>query len=194
MQDAQAFESPYRRSVALVALGMLILGIAFGGCQTAPEQPSVDELFTEGIVTEVQEVAPGEWKISDERVVPDSNASEVIARGLDGRTDTFGLAEWRSGETAVAATDSTSLARQERRSSISPLLLYGLFAYRMGGFSSGFRPNPGAYVNQSAYNRVQSGAGQRVSTAVNRRPVAAPRTGRTGYGARRMGGGRGFGG
>ena len=148
----------------------------------------VDELFAEvnqGVVTELTEVAPDEWRIADERVVGDSARSKIIATGLDGVTDTFALGEIGDAD-AVASADSTSSRRARRRSYFTPILFYGLFGSRFGrsyGYASA-GPRPSAYVNPTAYNRVQSTAGSQLRTA---RPGGSskPSSSRTGYGSGR---------
>ena len=77
--------------------------------------------FTEGVVTELEEVAPNDWRIADETVVPDSNASRVIARGLDGMSDTFTLAEIQNTSTPAGTQDSTYQRRYRRRSGFSTI-------------------------------------------------------------------------
>lgn len=153
--------------------------------------------FTEGVVTEVEEVAPNDWRIADERVVPDSNASRVIARALDGSSDTFSLAEVQRMETQTGAQDSTSQRRYRSHSGFSTILLYGLIGNRMGAFSQGISPNASAYKNQSTFNRVQNSAGMRLNRTGRSTTVASPKGGRSGFGSKsgaRSGGGRSFGG
>ena len=169
---------------------MIAAALALGACGSpANRGQDVDELFEEvnqGVVTEVTEVAPDEWRIADERVVDDSTRSRVIARGLDGVTDTFTLDELRRRD-ALAAADSTGAnQRQYRRSGFfTPILFYGLFGSRFGrsfGAGAGVGPRPGAYVNASTYNRVQNTAGTRLRTPGS---SSRPSGGRSGYGAGR---------
>lgn len=170
--------------VALVAAAL-----ALGACGSPADRGGdVDQLFADvnqGVVTELREVAPGEWRIADERVVGDSTASRVIAAGLDGTTDTFALDEIGDAG-ALAAADSTDQRRYRRRATFLPILFYGFFGSRFGrryGYA-GAGPRPGAYVNAGAYDRVRSTAGQQLRTA---RPggSARPTTSRTGYGSGR---------
>ena len=170
---------------------LVAAAFALGACGSpANRGEDVDRLFedvNQGIVTEVREVAPDEWRIADERVVDDSTNSRVIATGLDGVTDTFTLEELRQRD-GLAAADTTggNGQRQYRRSGFfTPILFYGLFGSRFGrsfGRPSGVGPRPGAYVNQSAYNRVQSTAGSRLRAPGS---SARPSGGRSGYGAGR---------
>ena len=176
--------SVWRRipEAAVVSAALFAASACGGGVERVP----VVE-FTEGVETEVQEVAPNEWRIADERVVPDSNASRVIARGLDGTVDTFGLAELTASGAAPAAQDSTSQTRYRRRSGFSTILLYGLIGNRLGAARQGITPSPRAYVNQNAYNRVQSTAGTRLNNTGRRTTVSRPAGGRSGYGGGRSG-------
>ena len=163
--------------------------LALGACGSpANRGQDVDGLFEDvdqGVVTELREVSPDEWRIADERVVEDSLQSRVIATGLDGVSDTFTLDELRA-QGAVAAADTTVAdTRHRRRGFFTPILFYGLFGSRFGrsyGRNSGVGPRPGAYVNQSAYNRVQSTAAPRLRTPGS---SARPSGGRSGYGAGR---------
>jgi len=166
------------------------------GCGSNVERVPV-VAFTEGVVTELEEVAPNDWRIADETVVPDSNASRVIARGLDGMSDTFTLAEVQSAGTLAGTEDSTTQRRYYRRSGFSTILLYGLIGNRMGSYRSGIKPNVNAYKNQSTYNRVQKSAGTRLNRT-GRATMSGPKGGRSGFGGKTGGakssGGRSFGG
>ncbi|MFK8057260.1 MAG: hypothetical protein AB8F78_14145 [Saprospiraceae bacterium] len=148
--------------------------------------------FTEGVVTEVEEVAPNDWRIADERVVADSNASRVISRALDGSIDTFSLAEVQNTAAPVGTQDSTSQRRYRHRSGFSTILLYGLIGNRMGAYNRGITPNARAYKNQGTYNRVQNSAGTRLNSSGRSRTISRPSSGRSGFG--KSGGGRSYGG
>ena len=174
--------------VAVVSLALFL-----ASCGSNVERVPV-VAYTEGVETEVTEVAPNDWRIADERVVPDSNASRVIARGIDGSVDTFSLAEVQNTATPTT-TDSASNSRYRRRSGISSILLYGLIGNRMGAYRQGITPRPNAYVSQTAYNRVQNTTGAQLSRTGRRTSVAAPRGGRSGYGGSTGGrSGRSYGG
>lgn len=148
--------------------------------------------FTEGVETEVEEVAPNDWRIADERVVPDSNASRVISRALDGSVDTFSLAEIQNPDDTTVGQDSVSQSRNRHRSGFSTILLYGLIGNRLGAYNQGITPNASAYKNASTYNRVQNTAGSRLNNSGRSMTVSRPKTGSSGFG--RSSGGRSFGG
>lgn len=184
------FPTPWRRSAeAALATAALLTGAA---CGSNVERVPVVQ-FTEGVETELTEVAPNDWRIADERVVPDSSASRVIAKGLDGLTDTFALAELRDPGGAAAA-DSVDERRYRRRSFFTPILLYGLIGNRLGGYRSGATPRPNAYVNRGTYDRVQRTAGTRLTATGRRTTVSRPAGGRSGYGSGAGRSGRSFGG
>lgn len=151
--------------------------------------------FTEGVETEVEEIAPNDWRIADERVVPDSNASRVIARGLDGMVDTFSLAEVQSKGTLAGTEDSTTQSRYHRRRGFSTILLYGLIGNRMGAYNRGISPKASAYKDAGTYNRVQNSAGARLNSS-GRRTMSGPKGGSKGFGRSSSGrsSGRSFGG
>jgi len=148
--------------------------------------------FTEGVETEVEEVAPNDWRIADERVVADSNASRVIARGLDGLSDTFSLAEIQSVSTLAGTEDSTTQRRYYRRNGFSSILIYGLIGNRMGSYRNGVKPNVNAYKNKGTFDRVQKTAGTRLNSTGRNTMSGSPKSGRSGFG--RSGGGRSYGG
>ena len=182
--------SPWRRAAeaALVSVAL----VALPACGSNVERVPVVQ-FTEGVETELTEVAPDDWRIADERVLPDSNATRVIATGLDGVADTFALAELTGARVAgESVPDSTEQRRYRRRTFFSPILLYGLIGNRLGGYRSGFTPNPSAYVDRGTYNRVQNTAGTRLQSSARRTTVTRPSSGRSGFGSGRSG--RSFGG
>ena len=178
----------WRRRVPAAALAAVLLGAP--ACGDNVERVPVVR-YAEGVEAELREVAPDEWRIADERVVPDTNDTRVIATGLDGVSDTFALAELR-GQPAGALADSTERRRTRRRSSFGPVLLYGLIGNRLGGYRIGAAPRAAAYVDRGTYERVQSGAGARLSRGARRTTVARPAGGRSGYGG--GAGGRSYGG
>lgn len=190
MHANQSQNPGWRRGAEAALLSAALL--ALPACGSNVERVPVIR-FTEGVETELTEVAPDEWRIADERVVADSSDSRVIARGLDGIADTFALAELRTDpSTAAPPSDTTDQRRYRRRSFFSPILLYGLFGNRLGGYRTGVTPRPAAYVNRRAYDRVQSTAGTRLNRTARRTTVTRPSSGRSGYGSGRSG--RSFGG
>lgn len=148
--------------------------------------------FTEGVETEVEEVAPNDWRIADERIVPDSNASRVISRALDGSVDTFSLAEIQQADASTVGQDSTSQHRYRRRSGFSSILLYGLIGNRMGSYNQGITPRPNVYKDQNTYSRVQNTTGARLNKSGRSMTISRPKAGSSGFG--RSSGGRSFGG
>ena len=137
----------------------------------------VTERPTEGLITTVVEVAPEDWKIEDEVVVPDPADSRIIAKYQNGAIDTFTL------EQAKLMTDNNA---NRQGMSIAQVAGYGLMGYWLFGRSMGsYRPRSSAYVNQSTYNRVNQNAGQRLNSTARRTTTSRPRTGNSGYGGNR---------
>ena len=180
-------------STSLLGAAALAGGVAFlASCGSNTVDVPV---YTQGVETEVVEMAPGDWRIADERVVADTADTRVIARGMNGVVDTFAYAELSREPVAPAtANDSTASSRYYRRRGFGTILLYGLIGNRLGGYNQGITgPRANAYVSRDAYNRVQNGAGQQLrSTARTITRPKAPSAGRSGYGSGRSG--RSFGG
>ena len=172
---------------------LVVAAVGIGGACTTSTQPSVDEVFeayTEGVVTEVVEVAPDEWRIADERVVADTNATSLVARRLDGSVDTISGA-------ALDNLASQAEPEQQRANGgfgLGSLLLYSYLGRRLfAGSARGYAgPSSQAYVNNGTFNRVQQSTGQRLNATSRTRTVSRPAGGRSGFGSGRSG--RGFGG
>ena len=172
---------------------LVVAAVGVGGACTTSSQPSVDEVFdayTEGVVTEVVEVAPDEWRISDERVVADTNATSLVARPLDGTVDTIRGA-------ALDNLANQAQPEQQRANGgfgLGSLLLYSYIGGRLfGGGARGYAgPSSQAYVNNNAFTRVQQTTGQRLNATSRTRSVSRPAGGRSGFGSGQSG--RSFGG
>ncbi len=172
---------------------LVVAAVGIGGACTTSTEPTVDEVFeayTEGVVTEVVEVAPDEWRIADERVVADTNATSLVARRLDGTVDTISGA-------ALDNLANTAQPEQQRAGGgfgLGSLLLYSYLGRRLfAGSARGYAgPSSQAYVNSGTFNRVQQTTGQRLNATSRTRTVSRPAGGRSGFGSGRAG--RGFGG
>lgn len=166
-------------SASLIA----VLGIT--SCSGSSEQTV--ELPAQGLITTVAEVSPKEFKIEDETTIPDTSSSLIIAKYLDGKVDTFTLAEARliqqqggSGGHSMAGPIMTAAGA-------------GLLGYMLGR-SMSRPPVPSAYTNQQTYNRVNQTAGARFNTGTSRatRPTMNSSKSSRGFGGGRSS--RGFGG
>ena len=151
--------------------------------------------FTEGVETDLEEVAPNDWRIADERVLPDSNDTRVIARGLDGVVDTFSYAQLTDSTATVASAENPDEERRyRRRSYFGPILLYGLIGNRLGAYRRGITPRANAYTSPRTYDRVQNTTGARLANSGRRTTVTRPAGGRSGYGRSGGSSGRSYGG
>lgn len=168
--------------------GVLLLAVfAFFlvSCGGSSEPEMVTETTvvpTEGMITTLQEVKEGEFKISDEQVAPTPADSRVIANYLDATSDTFTVQEIQVLAAAPVAADSTS--RRRPYSGLLRAASYGLMGYMMGRSMSTHRPSAGAYTDPKTYNRVSNGAGSRVQSTANRTVSRRP-SGKSGYGGNR---------
>lgn len=167
----------------LVLLTSLIL---FHSCGGGTEYETV-EIPTKGLITTVVEMNPEAYKIEDEVAVEDPADSRIIAKHLDGQTDTFTLEEARLIQQSGYSGN---------RSGLFTAASYGLFGYMMGRSLGNFRPSSNAYVNTSTHNRVNSTAGNQIrSTANVTRRAKAPSANRSsGYGKSSGGSSRSYGG
>lgn len=106
--------------------------------------------FTKGVITTVEEVKKGEFKIVDEQTVPKKEESQTIVKYFDGKVDTLNALEIKSiAEKEKEASYSGS------NSSLGNVMWWGLMGYMVGrSFNS--RPNPGVYNNQKTYQRVNT--------------------------------------
>ncbi len=166
----------------LFTMGLLSFA-AVTGCTSGTEQTV--ELPAQGLITTVKEVNPKEFKIEDETSIPDTSASLIIAKYLDGKVDTFTLAEARlmqqnGGGHSMAGPIMTAAGA-------------GLLGYMLGR-SLSRPPAPSAYTNQQTYNRVNQSAGARFKSGTSRptRPSMNSSRSSSGFGGGRSS--RGFGG
>ncbi|MEM8528048.1 MAG: hypothetical protein AAGG68_25625 [Bacteroidota bacterium] len=134
---------------------------------------------TEGLITTVKEMETDQFKIEDEVVVDQPEDSRIIAKYMDGAIDTFTLDEAR-----LVENDSS-----HRGSGIMRAASYGFLGFMLGRSMGSFRPSPGAYVDQSTYNKVSNGAGQRMQSTAQRTKVSKPRSGYGGKSSTRSYGG-----
>jgi hypothetical protein len=168
----------------LLSAGVIVV-LGISSCSGSTEQ-SV-ELPAQGLITTVTEVQPKEFKIEDETSIPDTSASLIIAKYLDGKVDTFTLAEARlmqqqggNGGHSMAGPIMTAAGA-------------GLLGYMLGR-SMSRPPVPSAYTNQQTYNRVNQTTGSRFNTGSTKATRPSMNSSRS---SRGFGGGRssrGFGG
>lgn len=194
------FRNFSKRPVQSLKKGLVLTTIAgtllFTSCGSNVEYVEEEVVeMTKGVVTTVEEVSPDEFKIIDEQVIEDKDASMVIANYIDGETDTMSLAEvqgdWSGGSgsfdsngeatSPTANTTSQDTTRHyRRRSGIGSIIMYGYIGYMMGRTT---RPNPAAYRNANTYNRVANTTGNTLNNTATRKTVSKPATGKSGYGS-----------
>jgi hypothetical protein len=135
--------------------------------------------FSQGIVTEMTEVSPDNWKITDERPAPAGQVAAVL-RYHDGRVDTLQGLELDRRMQDYAAQHPTNV----HRSGMMDVMMWsgiGFMAGRMMSPSPQYYANPQTMQRTSAWrNQVQQ---ERVAgSATNRGTYRnnAPASGRTG--------------
>ncbi|MBJ6116677.1 hypothetical protein JAO76_00630 [Pontibacter sp. BT310] len=137
----------------------------------------------DGIITELTEEAPDQWKITDERTtVP--GASMAILKYQDGRVDTLKGLELENQMKNVAANQNTY---QQGGFGLGSVLWWSGMGYMAGRMMS---PRPGYYANPGVMNNT---AAWRQNVQTYRQQSTAPRSGRSGY-FRGRSSGSGFGG
>lgn len=218
----------WRRNVLLVAAAAS-LGLVLPACSgnssdsetTSEGDWGSGDSYSEGVITEMTEVKPGEWKITAERPAGKEEVAAVL-KHFDGKVDTL------QGQALQRQMQDYSRQNPENRvggTGMMDILMWGGIGYMAGRFLT---PNVGAYANPGlvqqntgwrgrvAQERDQgrgffgrgftgnrtaaSSTGIRPSTSVTRSTgygrsnvrSSAPSSGRSsGFGSR---GGRGFGG
>ncbi len=113
LQRGQSFPTwrTFAKAGALFATltGLLLLHTGCGGdgYETVEVIDTiVSEKPTQGVITTVKEVKPNQFAIENEEVVPDTNATKVVVKYLDGRTENLSVAEARA---RVAPQDSAAV-------------------------------------------------------------------------------------
>lgn len=158
------------------AIALVVIGVNL--CSSDEPETVTEEVAipTEGLITTVKEVQTDQFRIEYEEVVANTEDSRIIAKYMDSTIDTFTLDE------AQLVKDTTTTAYR-RQSSVMRMASFGLMGYLMGRSMGSFRPNSSAYVDQSTYNRVSNGAGQRMQQTARKTTVTRPAKGKSGYGS-----------
>ncbi|WP_296383373.1 hypothetical protein [Winogradskyella sp.] len=126
---------------------------------------------TQGVVTEVEEIEPGEdYKIIDERIIDDKEKSIAIVHTLEGTVDTLSLKKLKD--------DNSSY----RHSGLRGILYYSLAASYFNRSLRNVTPNQSNYKNASAYNKSTGLKNNLRSSATSRR-VNVPGASSRGYGS-----------
>ena len=177
----------WRRNVLLVAAaGSLGLGLPACSSNDTVESRAQEngqgngadggwggETYSQGVITEMTETKPGEWKITAERPAGKEEVAAVLHH-LDGKTDTL------QGQALQRQMQDYSRQNPENRAQgngMMNVLMWSGIGFMAGRFMS---PNPGFYANPGV---MQGNQGWRNNVATERQ------NGR-GFFGRGFGGGR----
>lgn len=153
---------------------LLSAGLGLGLFSCGSDTETVKEP-TEGVVTTLTEVSPGDFRIVSETAVPRPEDSRIILNKMDSTTQVITLTEAQ----AMLGSDSTRYSQQQRsavrRSS------GGFFFFMMYNRMGGHTPRAGSYVNSQAYNRSAG-----VGSSLNNSARTTTRT-RSGFGSKSSG-------
>jgi len=155
----------------LIFPALLTAGLGLGLFSCGSDSETVQEP-TQGVITTLNEVAPGDYRIVSEEAVADPADSRIILTKLDSSTQTITLSEARTMLTADSTNYSQNERRAVRRSGS------GIFWFMMYNRMGGHTPRAGAYASQSAYNRSAN-----VGSSMNRTARTTTRT-RSGFGSK----------
>jgi hypothetical protein len=132
----------------------------------------------DGIITELTEEAPDQWKITDERTAA-HGSSMAILKYNDGRIDTLqGLAL----ENKIQELAKNESAYRQGGFGLGSVLWWSGMGFMAGRMMS---PNPAYYANPGVMNNT---AAWRQNVQTYRQQTTAPRSGRSGFFRGRSGG------
>ncbi|GAB5564019.1 MAG: hypothetical protein Wins2KO_10820 [Winogradskyella sp.] len=127
---------------------------------------------TQGVITEVEEIEPGnDYKIIDERLIDEKDKSIAIVHTLEGTVDTLSLRKMKEDKSSYS-----------RHSGLRGILYYSLAASYFNRSLRNVTPNQSNYKNATAYNKSSSLKNDLKSTATSRR-VSVPGRSSRGYGS-----------
>lgn len=179
-----------------LALALLSSSVLLPGCSSNKDDEAdysyEETTYSKGVRSHIKEVAPGEFKITDEEAV-EADKSMAIVTYLDGHTDSLTT-------TAAKALIDEEIQRNPtytgHHSGLSSMLIYGAMGYMLGrnsnnGYINNYRQQGGdnraVYANPGAYAKSQSVAtdvnNSRTTRVVNSRPSG----GRSGFFGRSSG-------
>ncbi|PTX21083.1 hypothetical protein C8N40_10252 [Pontibacter mucosus] len=159
---------------AFIVAAAACMGLTSCGPNTQNEEwKTGDEVkVPDGIITELTEEAPDQWKITDERTTAPGK-SMAILKYNDGRVDTLQGLELESQLKALA--DNQQVYQQGGGFGMGNVLWWSALGYMAGrtmGPQAGYYANPGVMNNTAAW---------RQDVQTYRQQSTAPRTGRSGY-------------
>ncbi|WP_125921699.1 hypothetical protein [Hymenobacter lapidarius] len=106
------------------------------------------ETYSQGVITEMTEVKPGDWKITAERPAGKEEVAAIL-RHFDGKVDTL------QGQALQRQMQEYSRANPENRmagTGMMDILMWSSIGYMAGRFLT---PNTGAYRNSGILQRNQ---------------------------------------
>ncbi|NRD20306.1 hypothetical protein HNV08_09630 [Winogradskyella eckloniae] len=153
--------------------------LAFQSCGEEDGSPRIKDAqeetiyeSTKGVITEVEEIEPGEdYKIIDERIIDDKEKSIAIVHTLEGTVDTLSLRKLKDDESS-----------SYRHSGLRSILYYSLAASYFNRNMGNVSPKQSNYKNASAYNKSTGLKNDLKSSATSRR-VSVPGSSSKGYGS-----------
>ena len=162
------------RRGTLYAAVAVVLGTQVGcGSENGNDWEEVTTYeVTKGVVTTIEETAPGQFSIVDEQVVTQKDSSKVIIKRLNGTTETLTLAQAKGLIQSQDTTLQTTNYRYHQRG-LGHVLWWGAMGYMMGR-------NFGTPVQSYVYRDDRAGgstgfyAGDQASRELRR--TAIPRT------------------
>ena len=138
----------WRRNVLLVAAAAS-LGLGAPACSSNPDTPATAtdgdwsnaaDSYSEGVITEMTEVQPGQWKITAERPAGKEQIAAVL-RHFDGKVDTL------QGQALQQQMQNYARQYPENRvgsTGLMDVLMWSGIGYMAGRFLT---PQPGVYAN-----------------------------------------------
>ncbi|MCC3153712.1 hypothetical protein Q3A66_01240 [Hymenobacter sp. BT770] len=146
----------WRRNVLLMAAASS-LGLTVPACssdnnradENGAEASWGGQSYSEGVITEMTEVQPGEWKITAERPAGKEEVAAIMHH-FDGKTDTL------QGQALQRQMQDYSRANPENRAQgngMMDVLMWSGIGYMAGRFLT---PNPGYYANPGLLQRNQA--------------------------------------
>jgi len=151
----------WRRNVLLMTAATS-LGLALPACSSndqdstgngaqadwSAQNQSQPQSYSQGVITEMTEVQPGQWKITAERPAGKEEVAAILHH-FNGKTDTL------QGQALQKQMQEYSRVNPENRSNgtgMMDILMWGGIGYMAGRFLT---PNPGAYANPGILQRNQ---------------------------------------
>lgn len=151
----------WRRNALLVAAAGS-LGLTLPACSGSDSSPAghgagadwsdqtqpPSQTYSQGVISELTEVQPGQWKITAERPAGKEEVAAIL-RHFDGKVDTL------QGQALQRQMQEYSRINPENRAGgtgMMDVLMWGGIGYMAGRFLT---PNVGAYANPGVLQRTQ---------------------------------------